>query len=258
MDLAFELTSPLGLAALTGAGLAAGFINVLAGGGSMLTLPLLMLLGLPADIANGTNRLATVTQSVSGLVGFHAAGKLVRGALAPVVVPTVLGALAGAIAATRVPTSVLKPVLLVTMMLMAALFALMPSLLHRDPTVKTSLKPNAGAMSGLLLAGFYGGFVQGGVGFVLLAVISGMLGFDLVRANALKLVCTLCFGVVALGVFAAAGHVAWGPAAVLAAATVVGAQVGVRFALRVSPQTLRWLVFGCVVAFSIGAWFRAP
>ncbi len=257
MDLAFELTSPLGLAALAGAGLAAGFINVLAGGGSMLTLPLLMLLGLPADIANGTNRLATVTQSVSGLVGFHAAGKLVRGALAPVVAPTVLGAFAGAVAATQVPTAVLKPVLLITMMAMAALFALMPALLDRDPAAETSLQPDARAVGGLLLAGFYGGFVQAGVGFVLLAVISGMLGFDLVRANALKLVCTLCFGAIALAVFAAADQVAWWPAAVLAAATVVGAQVGVRFALRVSPKTLRWLVFGCVVAFSVGAWLRA-
>ncbi len=222
----------------------------------MLTLPLLMLLGLPADIANGTNRLSTVTQSITGLVGFHAHGKLPRKALVGVVTPTVLGALAGAWIATQVPRSVLKPVLLITMMGMAALFAASPSLLDPDPRAEAVNRPGPRSMVGLLLAGFYGGFVQAGVGFVLLAVIAGALGFDVVRANALKLACTLCFGTVALAVFIAADQVAWIPTIVLAAATVVGAQLGVKLALRISPKSLRWFIFVCVIAFSVGAWLR--
>lgn len=237
------------------AGLVAGFVNTFAGGGSMLTLPALMLLGLPADVANGTNRLCVVTQTAAGLWSFQREGKLPSEALPSVVVPTLVGATLGAFAAAQwLPREWVKPVLLGTMLAMAVAMLLAPKLLAPDAGSERPL--NASAAVGLFFAGLYGGFVQAGVGFVLLAVLGGMLRYDLVRANALKLAVILVFGVVALGIFVAAGQVEWVAASVLAVATVIGARLGVRFAIDVAPRTLRIVVFVLVVITTLAAAMR--
>ncbi len=240
-------------AAIFVAGIAAGFVNTLAGGGSLLTLPALMLAGLPADIANGTNRLAIVTQSFSGATGFARRGRLDRRQLVPVVAPTVVGAVLGAAVASQVPEAVLRPVLLGVLVTMATVLAFRPKLVTgaEGGTPEQVLERPAG-MVGLFLAGAYGGFIQAGVGFVLLAVLGGVLRYDLVGANALKLVCTTVFGLAALLVFVAAGQVVWGPAALLAVATVLGSQLGVRFAVSVPQDRLRKILLVCVIAACIG------
>ncbi len=244
-------------AALFLAGIAAGFLNTMAGGGSLLTLPVLMLLGLPADVANGTNRLSVVSQSMSGVWGFHRAGRLDRGSLGLVLVPTVLGSLIGAVAAANAPKALLKPVLLGTMLLVAAVMLVRPNAVTApEGSQPVELRRSPAAMLGLFAAGLYGGFLQAGVGFILLSVLGGLLRYDVVQANALKLLCTGLFGGVALSVFVIAGQVVWVPAAVLAVATVCGSLLGVRFALRVRQSVIRWVIFGCVVATCAGAYLK--
>ncbi|MBX3270719.1 MAG: sulfite exporter TauE/SafE family protein [Sandaracinaceae bacterium] len=250
-----ERIALLGLLAL--AGVAAGFINVVAGGGSLLTLPALMLLGLPAGLANGTNRLAIVTQSVAGVIAYRRAGRLPSEAMAPVLVPTVLGAGCGAAVAAYVPDAILEPVLLGTLVLMALVMLVRPSLLTpAEGDGPVSWRERPWALAGLFGAGLYGGFIQAGVGFVLLAVLGGVLRYDLARANALKLVCTALYGVVVLAIFVAAGQVEWVAASVLAVATVVGSQLGVRFAVKASPKVLNAIVFVAVVASAIAIALR--
>lgn len=248
----------LGLyAALVGAGVAAGFINTMAGGGSLLTLPALMLLGMPANVANGTNRLAVVAQSLSGVLAFHREDKLHTEAVLPVAAPTILGAIVGAGVAAWSPPEILEPVLLGTMIVMALLMLVRPKMVLADEGEEPG-RPwkDPKALAGLFAAGLYGGFVQAGVGFVLLAVLGGVLRYDAVRANALKLVCTLLFGTVALGIFVYADQVVWIPAAVLAAGTVIGSQLGVRFAVKVDPKVLRAIIFVCVLATCIAVLVR--
>lgn len=239
------------------AGVAAGFINTVAGGGSLLTLPALMLLGLPASVANGTNRLSVLTQSVSGALAFKRAGKLEHEALGPVVIPTVLGGACGAFVASRAPEQVLEPVLLGTMIGMAVVMVVRPKLVAPDEGEgPVTWRERPLALVGMFGAGLYGGFVQAGVGFVLLGVLGGLFRYDVVRANALKLVCITFFGVVALAIFAHAGQVDWIPAAVLAVATVAGSQLGVRFAVKTSPRVLRGIVLVTVVASVIAILVR--
>ncbi|MEM7447420.1 MAG: sulfite exporter TauE/SafE family protein [Myxococcota bacterium] len=242
---------------LAGAGVAAGFINTIAAGGSMLTLPVLMLLGMPADVANGTNRLSIATQSVSGIFAFHRRGKLDHQAVLPVVIPVAVGALLGAGFATLVPERVLKPALLVTMLVTAFVIACSPqwseSASQRAPL---DARKSHRAHAGLFFAGLYGGFIQAGVGFILLFTLVTTLGYDLLRANALKLVCALALGVIAVIVFATSGDVEWIPASVLAVSTVVGSQLGVRFALSVSPKVVRWIVLAAISTVCIAALFK--
>jgi len=244
------------LAILAAAGVLATIVNVVAGGGGMIVLPALMALGLPADIANGTYRLGVVTQSIAGTAALRREGKLDTSSIVPILIPTVLGAILGALLATRVPQHVLKPIMLVTMVVMAALIAFRKQTLI--PGEGPALSPAEAPRSyvGLFLAGLYGGFIQAGVGFLLLAVLVGTLRHDLLGGNALKLVVTLTFGTVSLGIFVWAGLVSWTPAFVLAAASIVGARLGVRLMLKLPVAGLRWFVFAAVVATCVAAWLR--
>jgi hypothetical protein len=168
----------------------------------------------------------------------------------------VLGAVVGALLATWVPREVLKPIMLATMVLMAALIVFRKQTLipGEGPTLTPQEAPRS--YVGLFLAGVYGGFIQAGVGFLLLGVLVGTLRHNLITGNALKLVITLAFGSVSLGIFVWAGLVSWEPALVLAAASIVGARLGVRLMLKVPIAGLRWFVFACVVATCIAAWLR--
>ena len=243
------------LVAIALVGMVAGVVNTLAGGGSLLTLPALMLLGLPADIANGTNRLSIVTHGMTGTLAFKKQGNLPTDALLSMIMPTVSGAVVGAVIATKVPPEVLKPIMLIAMVSIALLIAMKKSLLV--PEANDEVRPKSVASTfGLFLAGVYGGFIQAGVGFLMLAVLGGVLRYDLVRANALKLACVLIFGTVALVIFAQAHQVRWIPAIALAVGSTLGALIGVNVVNKIPKEVFRWVVFVCVLAASIAIWLR--
>ena len=245
--------SPEEAVLLLAVGLVSGFINTLAGGGSMLTLPALMMTGMPADLANGTNRVAVLAQSITGAKGFDQAGKLDRGALVGIIVPTVLGAGLGAAIASVLPNTWLKPILL-TVMAIVALSLLVPS---GTKPIESDKLPAGGVIAWLALfgAGLYGGFIQAGVGFILVAIVSGVLHYDLLRSNALKLVCTSIFSGVALIIFALQGQVLWLTGIVLALGSVLGALASVRFAINVDESVLRSILVIMVLTSCIAAWW---
>ncbi|KJS04994.1 MAG: permease [Gammaproteobacteria bacterium BRH_c0] len=252
----YELTW-LTVTLLFASGIIASCINVLAGGGSLLTLPALMLLGMPADIANATNRVGVFLQSVEGVRGFHRHGMFASEAILPILVPTVSGSLVGALVASYLPATVLEPVLLTTMIAMAVLMVLRPSVVVPPAgTIPLSVNQSPLGWVSLFAAGLYGGFVQAAVGFVLIAALAGALRYDLVRANALKLACTGIFSLVALVVFVARGQVLWVPGLILAAGMVIGVRLSVRFAISVDQKVLRWFLLVMVVVVCLAAWFK--
>ncbi|AFU97433.1 sulfite exporter TauE/SafE family protein [Simiduia agarivorans] len=235
-------------------GFIAGIINTLAGGGSNLTVPALMVLGMPADVANATNRVGVFFQSLSASAGFAKRGKLPRQSIIPVLLPTLCGGLVGAGIAAIAPVSILKPLLLGTMITMAVVMLVSPGLVAPEPHEQPRrVTESPLALFGLFAAGVYGGFVQAGVGFVLLAAIAGGLRYDLVRANALKVLCALGFTGVALVVFIADGLVQWLPGLALAASASLGAAVAVKWSLNVSQRTLKWFLLVMTLAASAAA-----
>ncbi|MCB9729885.1 MAG: sulfite exporter TauE/SafE family protein [Deltaproteobacteria bacterium] len=248
------MTSVGELLALGGAGLVAGFINTLAGGGSLLTLPALMLTGLDASVANATNRIGVLTGSVAASHAFVRSRQLDPRQVARLAVPTLGGAALGALAAAFVPTAALEPILLATLVVMALVLALRPSILTASPG-EAPREPGPRALVELAAAGFYAGFLQAGVGFILLAVLAGRLRHDLVRANALKVALVLPLTVVALGIFWWKGLVRWGPGLTVGVATAVGARLGVGFALRYAAA-LRWLVLAAVIVLAVAVALR--
>ncbi|MEJ2576003.1 MAG: sulfite exporter TauE/SafE family protein [Gammaproteobacteria bacterium] len=225
-------------------GYAAGIINTLAGGGSNLTLPALMVLGMPADVANATNRVGIFLQTLWGAKSFHAHGELPLGDIRGIFVPLSAGGIIGGLLASYAPVEYLKPALLFTMITMSAVILVRPSAVV--PEVGTTPKrvretPSSWVM--LFVAGFYGSFVQAGVGFVLIAALAGSLRYDLVKANALKLLCTLGFTTIALSIFVFRDQVDWIPGLILAVAMMAGADHGVRFAIKAKPSQLKWFLF---------------
>jgi len=239
---------------LLGTGLIAGIINTLAGGGSNLTLPALMIMGLPADAANATNRVGVIMHTLVTLRGFSRHGKLPLKDAKGLLIPVLVGGLLGSVLASYLPTTYLKPILLTTMISMSLLMLFRPGVVfpsaEEQPLV---LERWSKSWWLLVLAGVYGGFVQAGVGFVLIAVIAGGLRYDLIRTNALKIMCTGAFTSVALALFIWRGQVVWVPGLILASATMLGGLIGVRLALQISSQVMKWVLFVMTVVVSIAA-----
>lgn len=249
----FELT-PLFVSLLLVSGLLAGIINTLAGGGSNLTLPALMIMGLPADVANATNRVGVMATSITAMTGFSRSGRLPVSDLGAILVPVMTGGVLGAVLAAFLPVWLLKPLLLGTMIGMSVIILVRPSTVIPEPgEPNRTLKPQSSAWWLLFVAGIYGGFVQAGVGFVLIAAIAGGLRYDLVRANALKVICAGAFTAVALIVFIWQDLVMWVPGLILAFGNMVGAWIGVKMALRVNQKFMKWFLLLMTVAASVAA-----
>lgn len=246
--------SPLFIALLFVIGFIAGIINVLAAGGSNLTLPALMLLGLPADVANATNRVGIFLQSVVAIRGFHSHGKLPTQNLLPMLLPLIGGSLVGSLAAAFFPPQFLKPVLLLTMVSMSLVILISPKMVLPEQGEEVlPVKGNRKALVLLLISGFYGGFIQAGVGFILIAAFAGGLRFDMVRANALKVLAAGCMTAIALVVFILRDQVVWIPGLILASANMAGAYIGVRLALNISQNAMKWFIFIMTLVASLAA-----
>ncbi|KPN74202.1 sulfite exporter TauE/SafE family protein [Neisseria sp. 74A18] len=244
-------------AAIAVLGILASIINILAGGGSNLILPLLMAFGVPPDIANASNRVGIFFQSLTGIRGFRNAGALPTHDLRGILLPMVFGGLVGSVLASVLPNQILKPALLVCILGVATLTFLKPQLLLPPQNVQErKVSDTRGAAVLLFAVGIYGGFVQASTAFILLPVLAGVLQYNLLRANALKLVCTLAFTVVALAVFIVQGQIWWDVGLVLAAGNILGSMIGVKIALKLSPNTLRTILFVMTVVAVAAAFLK--
>ncbi|MCW8826612.1 MAG: sulfite exporter TauE/SafE family protein, partial [Gammaproteobacteria bacterium] len=191
---------------------------------------------------------------IIGILGFRKHKKLETQDLGPILWPTLIGGLVGASLASYAPVSLLKPMLLGVMLTMTLIILIRPSIIIPPPgTIPNRVGDSVRSWGMLLLAGFYGGFVQAGVGFILIAALAGSLRYDLVRANALKLVCSLGFTTVALAIFIINDQVLWLPGLVLAIGTMAGAHLAVKFAITAKPSTLKWFLFIMTLCGSVAA-----
>lgn len=217
-----------------------------------------MLAGLPADVANGTNRVGIILQSAAAARTFQRGGAILDRATLPwLILPTLIGAGAGAALAAYMPADLLEPLLLGVLVFIAFLIVLVPSSL-RTPGEGVEPRSPRRTSSALMLvgAGFYGGFIQAGVGFVLLTILGGALRFDLVRANLVKVLIVAALTTVALAIFIADGLVEWVPGLILGVASVAGAWIAARLATRRAGPWLRWVVLLSVVVSAVAVALR--
>jgi hypothetical protein len=232
-------------AILIGGGLAAGVVNTLAGGGSLLTVPLLVLVGLPGTVANGTNRIGILVQNASAAWRFRKLGFSGFAGGVPVVAPICVGSLAGAATIARIGDETFE-----TLFGLLMLVVLVPTL--RPPRVRAEgARPWPRWLTALAFfaIGLYGGAFQAGVGLLLVAALAHA-GLDLVRANSVKVVVNCALSAFAIPAFLIAGQIAWAPALALAGGFWAGGELGARVAVRGGEKVIRPVMALAVLALA--------
>ena len=182
-------------------GAVAGFINTLAGSGSLVTLPMLIFMGLPANVANGTNRIGVMFQNIVGIMKFKKSGHLQMDQAGPMILPTVLGAIVGSMIAIDLDEAMMRKVIAAVMVIMLVVILLKPKQWlkeHADEAIR-----HKGPLTFVIFffIGVYGGFIQAGVGVFLLVGLVMRCGFTMVQSNGIKLVLVLLFSIPALILF---------------------------------------------------------
>lgn len=223
---------------LVAGGFVAGTINTLAGGASSLTVPLLVVLGLPGNVANGTNRIGIFVQSLWSALRFRAAGFSGFQDSLPILLPTCAGAVVGAWAISLVADRTFER--LFALVMVALLVPMVTGKGINPPPIRTerrALRPLVG-FAAFFLIGAFGGAFQAGVGLLLLAVLHYM-GHDLIRANSIKVVVNTVLTAVVLPIFVLRGQVAWLPALYLTVGFVAGASLGVHLAVHRGEGVIR-------------------
>jgi uncharacterized membrane protein YfcA len=241
--------------ALAAVGVVAGTLNVVAGGGSFLTLPAMIFLGLPPTVANGTNRIAILVQNAGAVWGFHRRRLVTWRWLLRVILPAAAGAVVGAWLAVRIGDQSFKRILSVFMVVVSLASLWRPSARETPdpPGVPERLGARIALGAAFFLVGAYGGFVQAGTGFLFLAVLA-WAGFDLVRGNAMKVLAILLWTPLALWQFAAGGQVEWLVGVALAAGNLSGAVIGVRLTVLRGSRWVRRVVTVTVIGFAVALW----
>jgi uncharacterized protein len=242
--LSLEQIEPLHIALLTVVGIIASVINVVAGGGSYLTLPLLIFTGLPPGIANGTNRVGILAGNLFSAVKFARVGQLKATDLLFFCIPATLGGILGSWAATHLDDRFLRIILAVLM-----LFGSWTVIRKPSAKPKSNLNPNW-SYPLFVGVGAYAGFIQAGTGFFSLAATS-FLGHDLKRGNAIKTLMNLCLTVPALFIFWHQSMVHWSSGLALALGMSIGGLLGVRVSQGSKPESLRRMVAGAILISAV-------
>lgn len=229
----------------------AGMLNTLAGNGSAITLSILTLIfQLPENVANGTNRVGIFMQSLLSAFGFFREGKLDLQKAKPFIVPTLLGAILGAWTATQVSNEQFRMVFSYLMVLMLFVILVKPKrwLIETDDTKTRSPWLTIPLF---LILGFYGGFIQMGMGIFFLAVMVLGMKYSLLESNAIKIFVVGVYTALILAFFAYKGLVDWRIGAILASGQAIGGWLTAVYASR-SPKANLWahrvLVFVVILA----------
>jgi len=225
------------------AGIVVSFVNSVSGGGSVLSLPLLIFLGLPSATANGTNRLGILLGSSASLLAFRSQGIFLPRLALRVGGPSMLGALAGSLLAVRLPDRVFNPIL-ACVVLGAAAMIFRGHRAPPDACQTPNLRDDALALLAYLGIGFYGGFIQAGSGLIMIFAFTRLGNLDIFRANALKVSNTVLFIAVSLVAFAAAGRIDWPMAAALAGGNLAGGWLGSVTQLKRGEKWVNRFVLG--------------
>lgn len=228
MDIAWYLYP---LAILAGA--LAGVINTLAGSGSLVTLAMLDAMGIPANVANATNRVGVAVQNIVGIGTFRQSGKIeLRSQSAWLILPSVLGAAIGARLASSLEAEQMRFVIGIVMCIMLVVIFIRPNRWLREESEVKPGRPSIGMLGLFFVIGIYGGFIQAGIGvFLLSALVLGM-GYSLKEANMVKLIIVLFLTIGALYIFWRQGLIWWGIGALMAVGQSVGAWMAARFATQ--------------------------
>jgi uncharacterized membrane protein YfcA len=239
---------------LISTGIAAGFINTVAGGGSLLTLPLLIFMGLPTAEANGSNRVALWIQNIFAVRGFKSKGISVFPFSYWISISATLGALIGAYFAIEISAPNFNKILSIIMILVVTITLSKPYFNKKEVQERFTKKRNLISIFLFFFIGIYGGFIQAGIGFIIMAALTGIHSLNLVKTNSVKVFVVLCYTPVALLVFIYNGKVLWTYGLVLAIGNAIGGWVASRWSAGVNEKWIRLILILTLSTLAIKLW----
>ena len=232
-------------------GAAAGFINTFAGGGSMLVVPFLIVLGFPANVANATNRVAIVLQNLVATTTFKQKKVLDVKGDTKLLIPAILGSIAGAFLAVDINEAILEKIIGGLLVIMFFMVLLKPDTWVKANAEKAKAKNPIVRFLIFFGIGFYGGFIQIGVGFFLLAGLVLGCGFDLLKANAVKVFIVLFYTLIALVIFIFYDLIDWKAGLILACGSMAGAWIGSRLSIKWGARYIRYVLLAALLIVAL-------
>ncbi len=230
-------------------GILAAFLNVTAGGGSSITLPVLIFLGVDPSVANGTNRLAILLQNASASSSFRNEEVYQTKETIIYALLTIPGSILGAFYVTTISDELFKKVLAIVML------GVIISLLI--PKSKKLIEPGSNnrlswmIYPGFVILGFYGGFIQVGIGILIMALIQRLLNYNLVITNMHKTFIIMTLNIPALLIFIYTGNMLWTLGIALAAGTTTGAWWAAKLSVKKGDKFIKSLLVIALIVISV-------
>ena len=240
---------------LFGAGIFAGFINTMAGGGSLLTLPLMIFLGLPPAVANGTNRIGIVISSLSATMGYRSKHVSTHPFSLYLGVVALFGALIGAKIAIDIRGDLFNRILAIIMIVVVMTMVFKPKFSTHEAVERLQGRPLFISLIAFFFIGIYGGFINAGIGFIIMLFLNFFNRMNLVRVNATKVAVVFVYSVGALVTFALSDNVHWLYGFCLAGGTTLGAWTASRYSVKKGEGVIKAFMVLMVIAMSIKLWF---
>ena len=236
-------------------GFVAGVINILAGGGSLLTLPMLIFFGLPPSIANGTNRVAIFVQNIFSISGFRSKGVNTFPHSIYFGFSAMLGAIIGAQIAIDISGELFNKILAVIMVFVVTYLVINRKTSYKDLIERITGKHLWISLILFFFIGIYGGFIQAGTGFLILLVLSGVNRFSLVKSNAIKVVVAFIYTISALAIFIYNDQVNWKYGLILSIGNALGGWFASRWSVKKGDGVIKIFLVIMVSIMAIKLWF---
>ena len=232
-------------------GFVVGFINTVAGGASLISLPVLIFLGFPPEMANGTNRIPIAVQTATAAAGFKSKGVSVFKFSIYLGIAAMFGAAIGAYLGTIIDPDSFKTVLVIIMVGVLLILLFKPKMNHTEMIERITGKYQWLGMLTFFFIGIYGGFINAGIGFVIIMYLHHVHRMTLVRSNATKVVAVCIYTLVALAVYWWEGAVHWQAGLVLAVGQGVGAWISGRYSVKKGDKFIKMVLAAMIVAMAI-------
>lgn len=237
-------------------GFLAGIINTLAGGGSLITLPFLIFLGLPPSVANGTNRIAILFQTGTAISGFQSKGISTFPFSIYVGCSAFLGSIIGAQIAIDIKGELFNKILSIIMIVVVCLIVFQKKRkTPKEITEKTTGKHLWISILTFFFVGIYGGFINAGIGFIILLLLPTINKFSLVKSNATKVTVVFIYTIAAVVLFAINDKIHWKYGLTLAIGTSIGAWFASRYSVKKGDGFIKYFLLVVVSGMAIKLWF---
>ncbi len=237
-------------------GIVSGSINTVAGGGSLISMPLLIFMGMPGTIANGTNRVAILAQNIFAVGGFHSKGvKLPIPYIYFLCIASLAGGIIGAKLAIDISDLVFNRILAIVMILVVLSIVLNPPRQNNSGVEKMSSANQVLGTTLFFFLGIYGGFLQAGIGFLVIALLTHVNNFNLIKINYIKVFAALLYTGVAVLIFAIEDKISWAIGIALAIGQGLGGWYASRWSVDKGEKWIKRILVISVVAMAIKLWF---